>query len=238
VTDATAERIELFCLEYVKHFRGSEAARAVGVSHASARSWACRALARPEVAERIEQLKAERRQTLKLEADDVARRLALVATADPNDLVEFRRQCCRYCWGLGFGYQRTDGAFRAAKMRHGMELKRMREIGADLVGELPEFDAQGGPGFDATRDPNPECPECHGQGEGVPFFHDTRDLNPAARALYAGVKVTKDGLEVRMHDPMRAAELLGRHLGMFTEKLEVNLTHKLADRMRNRVPLA
>lgn len=45
------------------------------------------------------------------------------------------------------------------------------------------------------------------------------------RAALAGVKV-KDGAdfsehEVRLHDKVRALELLGKHLGLFTEKVEL-----------------
>lgn len=237
-SQAVADQLELFCIEYLKDFKGAAAARRAGVSAASARSYACRALADPAIAARIEQVAAERRQRAMVESDDVVRALRDIAFTDLNELVELRRCCCRHCWGQGFGYQRTDGAFRAAQMRHALEVKRAQESGADLVDGMPGFDLQGGPGFDASRDPHPECPECSGEGVVVPFLKDTRDLSEAARAAYAGLKVTKEGIELKAHDRMRALEMLGRHLGIFNDKLDVNLTHKLADRMRNRVPLA
>ncbi len=31
-----------------------------------------------------------------------------IATADANELTEYRRLCCRHCWGFGFNYQWCD----------------------------------------------------------------------------------------------------------------------------------
>ena len=39
--------------------------------------------------------------------------------------------------------------------------------------------------------------------------------------LYAGVKQTREGLEIKMHDQQKALENAARHLGMFQDKLEV-----------------
>jgi phage terminase small subunit len=233
--------LELFCLEYVKDFKGGPAARRAGAPESSARSWASRALARPEVAARIAQLKAERVQRVKADGDDVIEKLTRIAMTDISDLVEFRRCCCRHCWGKGFGYQHTDGALRMARARYAKELKAAQASGADLAEEIKPFDEEGGGGFNATHDPNPECPECHGEGVGVPFMKDTRDLGPGAAAAYAGVKVTKDGIEIKTHDPVRALELLGKHLDLFTDNVkhsgQVTLAG-LSDRMRKRGPLA
>lgn len=71
-----------------------------------------------------------------------------------------------------------------------------------------------------TRDPNPECSECRGEGRGDVLIADTRKLSPAARALYAGVKITKEGLEVKMHSKLDAAEKIGRHLGFYEKDNE------------------
>lgn len=229
---------ERFAQEYVKDFKGGAAARRAGIENPStSRSWASRTLARPEVAARVAQLKAEQTKRVQIEADDILRPLIEIARTDINELVEFRRTCCRHCWGVEFGYQRTRGEFSAAKMRHGLAVKKARESGADLVDEIPEFEQLGGPGFDASKDPNAECPECNGDGVGSPFIKDTRELGLAS-TVYAGVKVTKDGIEVKLQDRMKAFELLGKHLDLFTDKVDVNVTHSLADRMRNREPLA
>lgn len=75
-----------------------------------------------------------------------------------------------------------------------------------------------------TPDPNPECKSCGGEGHNQPFFADTRKLKGGARLLYAGVKVTKEGIEVKTMDQMKALENVARHLGMFKDAgVNVNL---------------
>ena len=233
--------LELFCLEYVKDFKGGAAARRAGVALISARSWASRALARPEVATRISQLKTERMQRVKAEGDAVIERLERIALTDISELVEFRRCCCRHCWGKDHRYQHTDGALRMARARYAKQLKAAQASGLDLAESFEPFDEEGGGGFNATNDPNPECPECHGEGVGVPFLKDTRDLGPGAAAAFAGLKVTKDGIEIKTHDQVAAMRLLGQHLDLFTENVkhsgQVTLVG-LSSRMRNRGPLA
>ena len=48
------------------------------------------------------------------------------------------------------------------------------------------------------------------------------ELSPEQKACISGVKETKFGIEVTFYNKEKALEMLGRHLGMFTEKLEVN----------------
>lgn len=138
-----------------------------------------------------------------------------IATADPNELIEYRRTCCRYCYGTAFRYQRTAG-----------ELDRDRAArAADPKNRKAKFDVLGGAGYDARRDPNPLCPECFGEGVGTAFAKDTRSLSPAARALYAGVKQTKEGLEVKTHDQQAALVNVAKLLGMYTERHEHTGSH-------------
>ena len=47
------------------------------------------------------------------------------------------------------------------------------------------------------------------------------DLTPEQRACIAGVKETKFGIEVLFYGKEKALEMLGRHLGMFNDKIEV-----------------
>lgn len=139
-----------------------------------------------------------------------------IGTADPGELIEWRNGACRYCWGKGHRYQETprQHAERLAQW----ERDRLAAAGSDLEADFLQFDARGGIGFDATRAPNPACPECFGQGEGSAVLKDTRRLSPAARALYAGVKVTKDGHQVLLHDKVGALTKVGHHLGMFVDR--------------------
>ncbi len=68
---------------------------------------------------------------------------------------------------------------------------------------------------------DPGCKKCRGRGRGHVVVSDTRTLSPGAQRLYAGVQVGKDGVRVHMHDKMAALTNIARHLGMFTDKLEL-----------------
>lgn len=49
----------------------------------------------------------------------------------------------------------------------------------------------------------------------------TADLTEDQKRALAVIKKGKDGFEVKPYDKVRALELLGKHLGMFEDKLEV-----------------
>ena len=50
----------------------------------------------------------------------------------------------------------------------------------------------------------------------------TGELTEQQQKALAVIKKGRDGFEVKPHDKVRALELLGKHLGMWTEKLEVS----------------
>ncbi len=49
----------------------------------------------------------------------------------------------------------------------------------------------------------------------------TEDLTEEQKRALAVIKKGRDGFEVKPYDKVRALELLGKHLGMWTEKVEV-----------------
>ena len=51
---------------------------------------------------------------------------------------------------------------------------------------------------------------------------DTADLTESQTKAIAGIKEGKYGIELKLNDKEKALELLGRHLGMFKDKLEVS----------------
>ena len=54
-----------------------------------------------------------------------------------------------------------------------------------------------------------------GDGHGRVILKDTSKLSRQAVSLYAGVKQTKEGLEVKFHSKDGAAERMFKHLGLF-----------------------
>ena len=54
------------------------------------------------------------------------------------------------------------------------------------------------------------------------FITDTAGLSENQIKAIAGIKQGKFGIEVKLNDKEKALELLGRHLGMFKERVEVS----------------
>lgn len=50
---------------------------------------------------------------------------------------------------------------------------------------------------------------------------DTDKVDPEKRAAIAGIKEGKFGIEVKLFDKVKALELLGRHLGILNDKLQI-----------------
>lgn len=132
-----------------------------------------------------------------------------IATADANQLAELRHLCCRHCWGFGHQYQWRDAVeFEEARL-NAVESKKREPLD------------NGGYGFDAQLDPNPDCPRCNGEGVSRSYFHDTRDLRGPARRLYAGIKEGKFGLEMITRNQDDALKMVAQHLGMLKNRTEL-----------------
>lgn len=201
-------RQQAFVQEYLVDLNGTQAAIRAGYSKATAESQASRLLTNVKVQEAIAAGQARRSEKTAITAEMVLERYWMIATANPNELVQFRRTNCRYCYGDDHQYQwRDEGEFVAA-------MRRAQEDGDKVK---PNDD--GGYGFNPTLHPHPKCPKCYGEGIGTSHPMDTRNLSPQALALFAGVKQTKEGLEIKMHDQLSALTNVARHLGMFNDKL-------------------
>ena len=53
---------------------------------------------------------------------------------------------------------------------------------------------------------------------------ETTELSADQRAAIAGIKQGANGIEVKLCDKLKALELLGRHIGMFNDKLDIKAT--------------
>lgn len=212
----TELRVERFVSEYLIDFNGRRAAEAAGYSPDTARQAASELLAKPEVQAAVEAKQKELVDSLGVSTELVLARLHAIATADPRELSELHRGCCRYCWGKNHLYQRTPKEMREAQHNWEAAEKERQEKGQPSV----PFEVGGGLGWNPKRDPNPKCPECWGEGEERVVFKDTRDLSPAARLLFAGVEQTQHGLKVRTNSQPEALLNIGKHLGMFTKRVE------------------
>ncbi|MBV2190215.1 terminase small subunit [Providencia rettgeri] len=152
---------------------------------------------------------ADRERRTQITQDAVLKMWWDIATADVNELTEYRRLCCRHCWGFGFNYQWRDAVEYDDAVKKAMAANK------------PPPQDVGGYGYDDTLDPNPDCPRCNGAGIGRAHFHDTRDLTGSARRLFAGVKGGKFGVEVITRNQDDALKMVAQHLGMVKNKTEI-----------------
>jgi phage terminase small subunit len=83
-----------------------------------------------------------------------------------------------------------------------IEKDAMVEVEGNMI---PVFDAEGNPMKYRTVEPTL-----------------TSELTEEQKKALAVVKKGKDGFEIKPYDKVRALELLGKHLGMWTEKVEVS----------------
>lgn len=188
-----------FVDEYLIDLNATQAAIRAGYSAKTAEVQGSRLLRDAKVQAAISARQTLRSERTEITQDRVLEELWAIATADPNELIQFRRGACSKCWSVG-----PDVEEELEAQGHGGSLKRTRKLAALVIDE----------------DPNPDCEQCGGEGQGRAWIADTRKLKGAAGKLYAGVKVTKDGFEVKMHDKAAALVNVGRHLGMFKDRVE------------------
>lgn len=196
------QRARLFAEHYAVHGVGVQAAIAAGYSKRSATQQAADLMKHPEVIAHLERIRAKATEKAGIDGAEVLKRLEQIAEADPNELSQVRRVCCRYCHGEGHRYQFTP--------------KEWRNKAAGDEDRPPAT------WYDKRKPPNPDCPECFGDGEEEIFLQDTRTLSENARRAYAGVTMTKNGPSIRMHDRAAVLLKLGEQAGLFSKKVELS----------------
>lgn len=148
--------------------------------------------------------------------------LTRIHEADADELSSYWRTACRYCWSFGYGYKRSPEEYKRSQAQHAEAVAANDLLPPYQKKKIPPFDPMGGDDFDCLADPDPACTECRGLGVGTAVIKDTRKLSRAARALYAGIHQTKDGIKVLTHSKEGFTALLMRHAGMLIDKRELS----------------
>lgn len=222
-------KITCFIAEYLKDQNATAAAERAGYSDPN---YGRQLIANPNVAQAIaQQQKASIARTL-ADADEVLAQMWQLATFDANQLSQYRRGACRYCWGFGHHYQWRDVVE--------FDEETSKAEGREGV-RLPED--TGGYGYDHNKEPNHECPRCNGDGIGQPYFPDTRKLPSISRLAYSGVKVGKNGVEITAISRERMFEAVMKRLGLadsdFAQRLQqIEIDRRLLEVEKLRKELA
>lgn len=210
VESKLSPKVKRFIAEYLKDQNATAAAERAGYSDPN---YGRQLLTNPNVAQAIaQQQKASIARTLG-SADEVLEQMWRLATFDANQLSQHRRVSCRYCWGFGHQYQWRDAVeFNEA----GEEAKAKKRA-------APRDD--GGYGYNHTRDPNPECPRCNGEGLSRVVLQDSTKLEDVAALAYSGVKIGKAGIEITAISRERMFEAVAKRLGLadseFAQRLQL-----------------
>lgn len=203
------DRQQRFVQEYCKDFNATQAGIRAGYSEKTAGQQAHELLKNLEIAEAIEERKEQLAALAEIDAAWVLRQWKQIATADPNEIMQLRRGCCRHCHGFGHAYQWTEGEYVAA-------------VNKAVDAGKPAPDGMGGFGFNLNAEPNLDCPECGGLGQETLHVNDTRKLKGSAKRLYAGVQKTKEGLKIITRDQDAALANISRYLGMLVDRKEIS----------------
>jgi phage terminase small subunit len=198
-----------FVREYCIDSNGTQAAIRAGYSPHTAAVIASELLTIPKVDGAIYHRLARQAEAADVDATFVISELRQLATADPRELVSIYQDSCRYCHGKDHQYHWTAPEFTEA-------------VNAALSGKGPVPDPGGGLGFDPRKEPHPECLGCFGRGVSTVIIKDTRKLSRAAAKLIAGVKQTKDGIELKSRDQDGALMALGKVCGIFVDRSELS----------------
>lgn len=209
-----SKRVPRFVEEYAKDRNGTQAAIRAGYSPLGADVTAVRLLADARIQVLIaEQMERVSKAAL-YEAADLLRDWVEVACVDASRIVKTRRLNCRHCWGVNHAYQWGAREYAEAcdkALQDAETLKREPQ--------MPSCD--GGFGWRHNEEPNQECPECSGEGIEDVYIADFDTLTAAERKLIAGVKRTKDGIEVKLKDQEAVRARIAQHLGMLIERKEL-----------------
>ena len=198
-----------FVEEYLVDLNGTQAAIRAGYSAHTANEQAARLLANVSVRSAIARGKSDVAARTGASVDELVSRMRQIILADPRELVKIKTGCCRYCYGHGHQYQRSED-------ERAYDLERWLMKGK----AESDFDEKGGSGFNPALRPVDTCPVCGGDGESRVVPLDTSTLSPGAALLYAGAKQTKYGLEVQMVSKEAMYEKLMRHLGGYAKDNE------------------
>lgn len=211
-----------FAAAYVAEPNGNKTLAALNAGYAKSGAWktAERLLKDPEVIAEIRRLQDERSQRVDISADKVLEMWWAEANFDPVEISQLRRVCCRYCHGKAHRYQYKQSEWDELLAK------------AESSGSGAPPPKRGGVGFNESARPHSKCPECHGEGVEKVFTADSRDLTKAQRRMISSIKQLRGGgVEIKFREPGRALENAARHLGMFVEKVDINVKYGLADRL-------
>jgi phage terminase small subunit len=218
------QRESEFVRHYVKTGSAYKAAIAAGYSHLTAdrKAGAWVGIGRgskPRVRAALDELRNRMDEETIMERKDLMRMWSQAACADHNEFIEHRRVCCRYCYSPNGDYQETRAERRVREKDYyeRLSMSLMNSPAKKIVAKPGPFDELAGVLYDRRKPINLECTECFGEGIEHVMVKDTRKLSKGAKAAFQGVKVTKDGIEIKTMGREGMTDKLARAWGLYKD---------------------
>lgn len=217
-------RVRPDCVSDVQAYRA--AYNSTNMSDATAHSRVGELMKHSGIAARLAKNRELGAQRAVMSVGDVLNDWITLHRADPSELVKTRQNACRHCWGFEHLYQwRHVREYRQECDAIERANVNLRKKGSNEEKALP--DLGGGFGFRRLRGPHPECPECEGHGEVEVIMPDLDTVSASARMLYAGLKMTQRGPEVKLRDQDGALKNVATYLGMLTQKVSLDVPNPI-----------
>lgn len=143
-----------------------------------------------------------------------------IIRADPTELVTIRRVNCRHCWGRDHKYRWRDSDEFAVAQAEVLDWNSKPD---HATTQRPLPNDVGGYGWRKNHQPNSDCPKCDGEGHLDLWIADLATVSPQALKLFAGIKQTQHGIELKLHDRMGAIENVAKALGMFKTVIQLDM---------------
>ena len=180
---------------------------------------------RPRVTERLKTLRAEADARTITTLVETVQWWHDIATADPSEVCRVEHYACRHCHGENGEYQWVDEREFAKALADTMLAVAKAERDGTPPPEYPTCD--GGFGYTTQLEPSADCVRCFGHGLLRTFIEDTRRLSPKGRRLFKGVRETRNGIEVLLHDQSQARIEMAKLLGWLAGKGEAAIPASL-----------
>ncbi len=140
VNSKLSPKVKRFIAEYLKDQNATAAAERAGYSDPN---YGRQLITNPNVAQAIaQQQKASIARTLG-SADEVLSQMWQLATFDANQLSQYRRGACRYCWGFGHHYQWRDMVEFEEQRLKALERKGKEPVAGSVIIGLTRTSASG-----------------------------------------------------------------------------------------------
>lgn len=169
----------------------------------------------PRIIARVQEARSRVLDLAMIDAAFVLREWVTIATADPAELIRSRKFCCRHCYGIDHKYQWINEEEFALACANVIDYNATKPAKSHARA-MP--DPAGGFGYQRSREPVATCTHCSGDGYVDTYIEDTHRLSPAGRKLYAGLKQTNNGIEIKFRDQDAALNNIAKYLGMVAER--------------------